>query len=226
VRRRRVATAPLTGLVTGLATVLVTALLAACAPSTTVEPDASSSTPPAPTITPTALPTDDPLPRVPVYDPTAPAQPSSAEPVRLVVPSRDIDMRVVPVGIAADGSMGLSENAFEAGWYEYGPAPGAPAGNAVLAAHVDSVLSGIGPFARLRDVRVGSRVLVTDDASDVHRYRVTSVHKIPKDDAPTAHWFARDGAPRLVLVTCGGAWDAKTRHYADNVVVTAEPTGG
>jgi len=163
---------------------------------------------------------------VPVYDPTAPAQTPSAAPVRLVVPSQHIDMRVVPVGVADDGSMGLSENAFEAGWYEYGPAPGDPAGNAVLAAHVDSVQSGIGPFTRLRDVRVGARVEVTDDASDVHRYRVVSVHKIAKEGAPTSSWFARDGVPRLVLVTCGGAWDAKTRHYADNVVVTAEPTGG
>ena len=39
-------------------------------------------------------------------------------------------------------------------------------------------------------------------------------------------WFDRTGAPRLVLVTCGGAFRRDIGHYTDNVVVTAEPLGG
>jgi hypothetical protein len=35
--------------------------------------------------------------------------------------------------------------------------------------------------------------------------------------------FAVGGPPRLVLITCGGAFDRRTRNYADNVVVVAEP---
>jgi hypothetical protein len=35
--------------------------------------------------------------------------------------------------------------------------------------------------------------------------------------------FAVGGPPRLVLITCGGAFDRRTRNYADNVVVFAEP---
>jgi hypothetical protein len=35
--------------------------------------------------------------------------------------------------------------------------------------------------------------------------------------------FARDGLLRLRLITCDGPFDAKTRHYRDNVVVTASP---
>jgi hypothetical protein len=40
---------------------------------------------------------------------------------------------------------------------------------------------------------------------------------------PLARHFARDGPPRLALVTCGGPFDERTRHYRDNVVITAEP---
>jgi hypothetical protein len=36
-------------------------------------------------------------------------------------------------------------------------------------------------------------------------------------------YFARDGAVRLTLITCGGPFDQDTRHYRDNVVVTAVP---
>ena len=35
--------------------------------------------------------------------------------------------------------------------------------------------------------------------------------------------YTRAGSPKLVLVTCGGPFDAKTGHYRDNVVVTAVP---
>ena len=35
--------------------------------------------------------------------------------------------------------------------------------------------------------------------------------------------FARDGAPVLRLVTCGGDFDFASHHYRSNVVVTAHP---
>ena len=44
-----------------------------------------------------------------------------------------------------------------------------------------------------------------------------------KASLPAADVFARDVEPRLVLVTCGGAFDPATRHYADNVVAYAVP---
>ena len=38
-------------------------------------------------------------------------------------------------------------------------------------------------------------------------------------------YFRRDGEPRLVLVTCGGEWDAQRQSYDDNVTVTARLVG-
>ena len=38
--------------------------------------------------------------------------------------------------------------------------------------------------------------------------------------------FARDGAARLTLITCGGPAGPETGHYRDNVVVTAQPVAG
>ncbi len=165
-------------------------------------------------------------PGIPVRDATAPAPTPAPAPVRLAVPSQDIDMAVVPVGVEDDGSMQIPADADEAGWYRYGPAPGDDEGNALLAAHVDSRQTGIGPFAALRDVEVGAEVRVTTADGTTHEYRVTRVEKIAKDQAPLDLWFARTGPPLLRLVTCGGAWHADVGHYADNVVVTAEPTGG
>ena len=36
--------------------------------------------------------------------------------------------------------------------------------------------------------------------------------------------FARDGTPRLVLITCGGNFNRALDSYDDNVVVIAIPT--
>jgi hypothetical protein len=43
-----------------------------------------------------------------------------------------------------------------------------------------------------------------------------------KKDLPQA-LFASGGVRRLILVTCGGAFDAATHQYADNVLATAVP---
>lgn len=218
---------PLTRALTlALVSGLVAGLLAGCSSSSQGTPQpapAVTSTPPGPTATAGPTPA---LPAVPVRDATAPAPTPLPAPVRIAVPSEDIDMAVVPVGVEDDGSMELPPDADEAGWYRFGPVPGAESGNALLAAHVDSRRSGIGPFAALRGVETGASVVVTSSDGTRHEYRVTAVEKIAKDQAPLDVWFARSGPPRLVLVTCGGAWQADIGHYADNVVVTAEPTGG
>jgi hypothetical protein len=35
--------------------------------------------------------------------------------------------------------------------------------------------------------------------------------------------WAREGDPQLVLITCGGEFDAQARSYEDNVVAFARP---
>ncbi|MBT0993568.1 class F sortase [Cellulomonas sp. DKR-3] len=134
-------------------------------------------------------------------------------------------MAVVPVGVAPDGTMELPAAADVAGWYRYGPAPGQPSGNAVLAAHVDSAVTGLGPLVALRDVREASRLTVTTASGRDVVYSVTGVEQVPKTDAPLRSWFDRTGPAQLVVITCGGAWDAEIGHYSDNVVLTAEPVG-
>jgi hypothetical protein len=46
-----------------------------------------------------------------------------------------------------------------------------------------------------------------------------------KGDLPLERYFARDGAPRLTLITCTGPFDRPAGGYRDNLVVTAVPTG-
>ncbi|WP_426593608.1 class F sortase [Cellulomonas sp. McL0617] len=209
-------------LVVALATA---AVLAACSsgpgPVVAAQPSATATPRPSPA---TAVPV---VPDVPIYDATlGPVAPPSPRPVRLDVPDVAIGMPVDPVGVLDDGEMAIPEDANRAGWYEFGPTPSDPTGSTVVAGHVDSRQTGIGQFAKLRKLGVGASITVTTEDGVKHVYAVTSVEKIAKAGAPVSQWFDRSGAPRLVLVTCGGAWNRAIGHYSDNVVVTAEPIGG
>lgn len=152
---------------------------------------------------------------------TPPATTKADPPVFVELPGMDITADVVPVGLADDGQMELPDDPKVVGWYRFGPAAAAGAGSVVIAGHVDSRRYGIGPLARLVDAEKGAEVVVRTEAGEVHTYAVVEVQVIPKADLPIAEIFSRDGAERLVLITCTGEFDG-TR-YEDNAVVIAEP---
>ncbi|WP_084039047.1 class F sortase [Demequina sp. NBRC 110053] len=155
-------------------------------------------------------------------DPEAIAALRSEPPQRLLIEALGLDMEVTDVGLADDGSMEIPEAAAVAGWYRFGPAPGADRGNAVLAAHVDDP-KGVGPFAALKELGAGAPVQVVDAAGDIHAFVVDRVEQNDKREVDMSLVFDRDSPGQLVLVTCGGLFDWDTRHYEDNVVVYATP---
>ena len=152
---------------------------------------------------------------------TPPAPRQVDAPVSVEVPAVDVDADVVSVGAAEDGQMELPEDPNVVGWYRFGPAAGAGAGSVVIGGHVDSRRYGLGQLARLADAEVGDEVVVRTNAGNVHQYTIVDVQRIPKRELPVADVFSRDGAERLLLITCAGDFDGS--HYSDNAIVTAEP---
>lgn len=192
------------------------------APGTTATAPART---PAPGTTPSATP-EAPVPSVPVQDASLRPVTPAPEPVHLTLPTLKVDLPVDPVGIEDDGQMEIPPHAERAGWYRYGPVPGDAAGTAVIAAHVDSIASqGLGPFARLKDLAAGDPVDVTLADGAVVHFTVADVSQVEKSAVTWPDVFDREGAPRTVLVTCGGKWQPKVRHYADNVIVSLTQVG-
>lgn len=172
---------------------------------------------------PTAMARPTPEIDVPVAAATPTPTRQSVPPVRVVAASIGLDIPVIPVGIEAGGFMELPVDPAVAGWYRFGPDPLASQGNTVISAHVDAPNFPIGPFSRLRDLAEGSAIEVIDSAGTVHRYAVQSVAYYAKSALPVREIFSRVGDPRLVLITCGGDFDAEVGRYADNVVAIAAP---
>lgn len=151
-------------------------------------------------------------------------KPSPTQPVRVEVASVGIDAAVVPVGIDVRQSvLAIQPSIRRAGWWRDGQAPGAATGAILVAGHVDSKDAGEGAFFALRKARKGNEVRLRTRNGRTFTYRIVSAHAYRKDALPTSI-YSRDGAPRLVLVTCGGPFNRKTGHYRDNIVVTALPS--
>ena len=165
-------------------------------------------------------------PDVPAAQP-APAAldeaPDPGPPIRLRLPTLGIDSPVIPVGVTAAGDLEIPGDVDDIGWYRFGPLPGSTGGSAVLTGHVDNAQQGAGPFARLGELAEGDTVVVVDDTGADHAYTVLAREEWSKSEVPLDRIFDRGGSARLVLITCGGRFDAAAGHYEDNIAITAVP---
>lgn len=132
------------------------------------------------------------------------------------------------LGIGADGALETPEDPDEVGWFVGAHTPGGP-GVAVLAGHVTwngrkAVFFDLGRPER------GSRVAVDRQDGTTATFAITRRSTFPKDEFPTREVYRATSTPELVLITCGGEYDADRRYYDANVIAWAEllsvrPTG-
>jgi sortase (surface protein transpeptidase) len=143
----------------------------------------------------------------------------AAPPVRIRIPAIGVSAAVVRLGLNRDGTLQVPEDFGVTGWFTGGPAPG-ETGPAVIAGHIDS-RRGPAVFYRLHALRPGDRVAVERADGTTVQFAVEGSAQYPKRAFPTEAVFGPSPEPLLRLITCGGAFDRSTRHYRDNVVVTA-----
>ena len=176
---------------------------------------------PAPTAS-APSPTARPSATLPTIVPTGPATPEveAPAPVAIAIPDLSIDQAMIPLGVTADRKLEVPSEWMDIGWWQTGPAPG-EAGGAVIAGHVN----GDGKpavFAELPALEVGAEVDVRREDGSVATFVVRSKEQFPKDDFPNERMYTFDGPSFLHLVTCGGAFDTRSGHYDDNIVLFAE----
>lgn len=149
-----------------------------------------------------------------------PAEPvSKAVPERISIPAIGVESDLIGLGRGADGWIEAPSDYNAVGWYENGVVPG-EVGPAVIAAHVDSPTAAA-IFHDLPTLVPGDTVSVSRSDGTTAEFVVTGIRTVEKETFPTASIYAPVPTPELRLVTCGGAWNPRTGHYVDNVVVTA-----
>jgi len=164
--------------------------------------------------------------------PTTPAKPGV--PVQLVVPSHHLTAAVSANPLDAAGNIFVPPNPRAVSWASQDAAPGSVQGTIILAAHIN--YGGVaGAFADLASYRTGQIItLVLADGRKMN-YRVAAeplevnkskVGARSQELFDQASSFGPAGSPksgRLLLVSCGGAFDNRTGHYESNIFVFALP---
>ena len=166
--------------------------------------------------------------------------PSPSPPSSESVPARDrpspgtppppgARLRIARLGVdapvhrsGADGHvLEVPRDPRDVGWWTGGAAPGASTGTVVVVGHVNyaGVRGALGVIGRAHP---GDRVVLGAGREPI-RYRVIAVRSYAKSAGLPADLFVRTGPPRLVLITCGGTFDAASGNYEANVVAYAVP---
>jgi hypothetical protein len=143
----------------------------------------------------------------------------AAEPVELRIPAVGIDAFVQPVGLEADGSMGIPSNFDDVAWFASGYKPGEE-GRAVFDGHVSST-DAAAVFYYVEDLPQNSRIYVTDQDGSVLTFQVTEVDSYPVDGTPMDTIFGSSDWPQVVLITCGGQWHPDAQLFDHRTVVFA-----
>jgi hypothetical protein len=158
-------------------------------------------------------------PTTPKATPT-PGLPRSI-PTWVDIPAIGARSSLVQLGLNTDKSVAVPpvSQPLQAGWYKYGPTPG-QVGPAVILGHIDGDHQE-GIFWRLHEVKRGDTVQVGRKDGKTLTFTVRKVEEKPKSTFPTSSVYGNTADPQLRLITCGGAFDASTRNYLDNIIVFA-----
>jgi hypothetical protein len=150
-----------------------------------------------------------------------PTLPASA-PTRIDIDAIDVHAPVEAAGVDERGEVVVPPLTAPhlANWYKLGASPG-EAGNAVILGHVDSRKVGAAVFYDLGRLKAGALVNVTRADGIVAVFEVDGVALYRKASFPVDTVYGPNARAGLRLVTCGGAFDAKTHNYAGNTVVAA-----
>lgn len=146
-------------------------------------------------------------------------------PVRLRIPAIGVDTSVMPLGLAADGTVQVPPIAAHspAGWYNGSPTPG-QTGPSVILGHVTVGTYGDGVFRHLSRLKAGDRITIGLKGGAEAAFTVDVVQTVAKSRFPTSAVYGNVDHPALRLITCGGTRADAGGGYPDNVVVYASLT--
>lgn len=157
-------------------------------------------------------------PGSPVAEPLRPS-----DPVRIRIPSIEVDAPMMRLGLGADGSLAVppDENRNLAGWYADGVPPGAQ-GTAIVAGHVDNA-EGPSVFYALGALTKGTRVEVVREDGRTAVFSIDAIEVYDNKDFPDQRVYGDSPHASLRLITCGGGFSKETG-YQGNVVAYAHLT--
>ncbi|MGE5704371.1 MAG: class F sortase, partial [Clostridia bacterium] len=123
-------------------------------------------------------------------------------PIKLEIPSIRLNTSVEPVGILANGQMGVPKSFDKAGILSPWTKPGEK-GSAVISGHFDHY-TGPAVFYKLRKLKAGDTIFVTDRSNKKLTFVISKVESFKTKEAPLDLIFTNAETSHLNLITCAG----------------------
>ncbi|MEO8065235.1 MAG: sortase [Candidatus Doudnabacteria bacterium] len=146
------------------------------------------------------------------------------QPLRLVIPSLNVDAAIENVGETAGGAMDVPKRPEDVGWYDQGPKPGQE-GSSVIAGHLDWTNGKAAVFYNLNKLVKGDMVQILTENGESVPFAVRET-RFYDFDAKVPEVYSSDSGAHLNLVTCAGVWDKSKKTYSKRFVVFADLVDG
>lgn len=144
---------------------------------------------------------------------------SSGLPVRLKIPTINVNAAVEYVGFTPRRALDVPKNPEDVGWFKLGPRPGEK-GSAVIDGHVDGENGKAGVFVNLYKLKKGDKIYV-EDGKGISIVFVVREKRI-YDPEYSGDVFSRNDGYYLNLITCDGVWDGVKKSYSKRLVVFSD----
>ena len=139
-------------------------------------------------------------------------------PVRLQIPSINVDAAIEDAFITPDGRMDVPAGSKNVAWFALGPPPG-QIGSSVIGGHygIDNGTTKV--FYNLNKLKIGDHVQVVDDFNKTLSFVVRTVKIYDRNADATEVFLSKDNKAHLNLIACDGVWNKQNDTYPDRRVV-------
>ncbi|MCR4328422.1 MAG: class F sortase [Patescibacteria group bacterium] len=146
-------------------------------------------------------------------------------PVRLKIPTINLNVELEHVGITLRGALDVPKGRANAGWFKFGPRPGEE-GVAIIDGHFGFWKNDVpAVFNNLNKLRKGDVLSVEDQKGKVVNFVVREVRRYdPKADTSEV-FVSNDEKAHLTLITCDGVWNKFLKTYSKRLVVFTDREG-
>jgi sortase A len=140
-------------------------------------------------------------------------------PVRLKIPTIEVDATVEQVGLTPKGEMDTPKDPAEVAWLNLGARPGEN-GSAVITGHYGTWKNGSGSvFDNLHKLKKGDNVYMEDEKGETISFIVRESRSYePSADASDV-FSSDDEGSHLNLITCEGTWNKDLKSYSERLVI-------
>ena len=142
-------------------------------------------------------------------------------PVRLKIPSINVDAALDYVGLTSQGELGVPTGPTNAAWYDRSSRPG-EVGNAVIDGHFGWKDNTPAVFDDLHKLQAGDSIYIVDDSGATIAFVVRDIQMYDQSASESAVFASNDGKAHLNLITCEGTWNQAQHSYSNRLVVFAD----